>query len=316
MRNQSHAQPSFGREHTIIETAKYADAIGRAREFGLPWALIGNKLAEVVPGFLTERRKARRIMDRAIAVAKELEQSNVDFAQLEIPGIGGLLSRSTTIGDPQPEVKAVPVTPTETKSHESVASDTSSAHLVRPDSIRDLSVLDLNRNQVANQVANQVVEPEPVVTVRRDRAMLNEAEKLCLIDAKARYVDELTDELPPFGTGSDYTSILASDTAKVSIVAVVTGLRMGLYACLKNSTYANALNFDLLAERYRARLTGPRFPSMPPDRDKYDMITWAASPAIQSVLTEIIKEELKEWFESLPLSARYPATTTSVVRVP
>ena len=53
----------------------------------MPWALIGNKLAEVVAGFPTERRQVRRIMERAIVVAKELELSNVDITQLEIPGM-------------------------------------------------------------------------------------------------------------------------------------------------------------------------------------------------------------------------------------
>ena len=299
MRKQERASSSHGREHTIIETARYAEAIERAREFGMPWTLIGNKLAKVVAGFPAERQKARRIMDRAIVVAKELELSNVDITQLEIPGMNalthGLQSSRSPVATPLVTVPDVQV-PTR------VTSDKLTTQLLRPD--------------ITIQNDSKSVEPETVSAVRRDRAICNQAEKLCLIEAKMMYVDVLTDELPPFGTGSDYASILASDTSKVSIVAVMSGARMGIYACLKSSTYSNAINFDLLLERYGPRITGPRFPAMPPGRGIYDMIAWAASPAIQSVLTEIIKEELREWFESLPLSARYPSITTSVVRVP
>ena len=299
VRKQGRSSPPHSRKQTINEIVKYADAIERAREFGMPWALIGNKLAEVVVGFPTERRQVRRIMERAIVVAKELQLWNADVTQLEIPGMNalthGLQSSRSPVATPLVTVPDVQVP-------SSVTPDKVTTQLLRPD--------------ITIQNDSKSVEPETVSVVRRDRAILNEAEKLCLIKTRMMYVDVLTDELPPFGTGSDYVSVLASDTSKVSIVAVMKGTRMGIYACFKTSMYSDGFDWDLLLEKYGPRITGPRFPPMPPGRDIYDMITWTVSSTIQSALAEIIKDEVREWFESLPLSSRYPSITTSIVHIP
>ncbi len=296
------SQLSHRRDHIIIETAKYAESIYRAREFGMSWTLIADKLAEVVPGFVKERRKARRIMDRAIEVAKELETRNVELTQLQIPAMNTLLCWDQ-LGEPASIASA---TPTVAKSPKSIIADQRSTQSVRPEPIAESTI----------QNENQTVEPDVTTVVRRDRAIQNNVEKLCAIDAKVLYIDTLTDELPPFSTGSDFVSVFIPESAKISIVAVTSGGRMCICACLKTSAYTNALNVDLLLERYGPRITGPRLPPIPPTRDRYEMIAWAASPTVQSALTEIIKDEVRDWFESLPISARYPSITTTVVRVP
>ena len=113
----------------------------------MSWTLIGNKLAKVVAGFPAERQKARRIMERAIVVAKELELSNVDITQLEIPGMNALTHGLESSRSP---VVTPLVGPTDVQVPSSGTSDKLTTQLLRPESVSEQII----------QNDNQTIEPE------------------------------------------------------------------------------------------------------------------------------------------------------------